>query len=289
MRIGTVFPQTEIGNDPVAIRDFAQAAEALGYAHLRLYEHVLGVDPDRHGGWTGPSTKDTPFHEPFVTLGFLAAHTTTLELVTGVIILPQRQTALVAKQAAEVDILSGGRLRLGVGTGWNAVEYEALNEDFHTRGQRQEEQVALLRELWANETVEFNGSWHRVEGAGINPRPSHRIPIWFGGRAEAVLRRAARMGDGWMPTGATEAVREDIHRLRTYLRKYERDPASFGIDPQVPEPGGDPARWRRDLRAWGETGATHISVQTMGGGYQIGEHIAAIRRYMEAVRDAGES
>ena len=288
MRIGAVFPQTEIGNDAAAIRDFAQATEALGYAHLRFYEHVLGADPNRPGGWTGPSTKETPFHEPFVTLGFLAAHTTNLELVTGVIILPQRQTALVAKQAAEVDILSGGRLRLGVGTGWNAVEYEALNEDFHTRGLRQEEQVALIRELWANETVDFDGTWHRIEKAGINPRPSRRIPIWFGGRAGAVLRRAARMGDGWMPMGAAEAVREDIHRLRSYLGEYKRDLASFGIDLQVPEPGGDPESWRRELQAWRENGATHLSVRTMGGGYSgVGEHIVALRRYMEAVRDAG--
>ena len=185
-----------------------------------------------------------------------------------------------------MDILSGGRLRLGVGIGWNAVEYGALNEDFHTRGRRQEEQVALLRELWANETVDWDRTWHRIEKAGINPRPSRQIPIWFGGRAEATLRRAARMGDGWMPMGAAEAVRGDIHRLRTYLGEYERDSDSFGIDPQVPEPGGNPERWRHDLHAWGEIGATHISVRTMGGGYSgAGEHIAAIRRYMEAVKE----
>ena len=256
---------------------------------MLLYDHVLGADPHRPGGWTGPYTMDTPFHEPFVTLGFLAAHTTTLELVTGVIILPQRQTALVAKQAAEVDILSGGRLRLGVGIGWNAVEYGALNEDFHTRGRRQEEQVALLRELWANESVDWDRTWHRIDKAGINPRPSRQIPIWFGGRVEATLRRAARMGDGWMPMGAADAVGEDIHRLRTYLREYERDSDSFGIDPQVAEPGGDPERWRGDLHAWGEIGATHISVRTMGGGYSgAGEHIAAIRRQRAVILNAPE-
>ncbi|MCZ6707661.1 MAG: LLM class F420-dependent oxidoreductase, partial [Chloroflexi bacterium] len=175
------------------------AVEAMGLTHLLIYDHVVGADPSRFGDRQVPYTKDSMFHEPFVTLGYLAASTTSIELVTGVIILPQRQTVLVAKQAAQVDVLSGGRLRLGIGTGWNHVEYEALNENFHNRGKRQEEQVALLRALWADEVVDFEGTWHTVHQAGINPRPKRPIPIWFGGAHPALIDRAARIGDGWMP------------------------------------------------------------------------------------------
>jgi probable F420-dependent oxidoreductase len=183
MKIGAVYPQTEYGNDPVAIRDYAQTAEGLGFSHVVAYDHILGANPNRPGGWQGPYTYQSAFQEPFVLFSFMAAATHTLEFTPGIIILPQRQTALVAKQAATLDVLSGGRLRLGVGLGWNEVEYISLGEDFHTRGQRIEEQLLLLRQLWTQPLVEFSGSWHTIPDAGINPLPVQRpIPIWFGGR-----------------------------------------------------------------------------------------------------------
>ena len=201
MQIGAIFPQTEIGQDPGVIREYAQAVEELGYGHLLAFDHVLGADTSTRPDWRGPYTSKTMFHEPLVLYGYLAAITQRIELVTGIIILPQRQTALVAKQAAEVDVLSGGRLRLGVGIGWNDVEYEALGENFHNRGRRSEEQVELLRELWTKEAVTFEGRWHRVTAAGINPLPVQRpIPLWFGsGPTDAALQRIARLGDGWFP------------------------------------------------------------------------------------------
>src|SRR5262250_1474052 len=207
MQYGVVFPQTEFGNDPLAIKDYAQTADGLGYDYLLVYDHVLSAHPDRGRKLTGPYTHEHPFHEPFVFFGYLAAVTTRLQLTTGIIILPQRQTALVAKQAAEIDVLSGGRLRLGIGLGWNQVEYEALNQDFHTRGRRSEEQIEVLRLLWTEETVTYSGRWHRISHAGLNPRPIQRpIPIWIGSGApqmplppEAGMRRIARLADGWFP------------------------------------------------------------------------------------------
>src|SRR5947207_13234197 len=214
MRIGVVFPQTEIGDDPIAIRDYAQAAEQLGYQHLLIYDHVLGASIANRPDWRGPYTSDTLFHEPFVLFGYLAGLTKRIELVTGVIVLPQRQTALVAKQAAEIDVLSGGRLRLGIGVGWNEVEYEALGQDFHTRGRRSVEQIAVLRALLTQEVVDFHGHWHHITHAGLNPQPVQRpIPIWFGVGSsqnpyppEAVLRRVARLADGWSPNIPTNTA-----------------------------------------------------------------------------------
>jgi probable F420-dependent oxidoreductase len=286
MELGVVFPQTEIGNDPVAIRDFAQAAEELGFSHLLIYDHVLGADPDRPGGWSGPYDKDTPFHEPFVTLGYLAATTTRLELATDVIILPQRQAVLVAKQAAEVDLLSGGRLRLGVGTGWNAVEYEALGQSFEDRGGRQEEQIELIRKLWTNDSISFEGRWHRVTKAGIKPRPGRPIPIWFGGRAEVLLRRAARLGDGWIPlTAPDDAAKRAIDRLHGYLEAEGRDPSGFGIQAQAQTRGGDPDRWARYAERWRALGATHLAIATMNAGLATPDHhVEAARRFLDAAR-----
>ena len=285
MKIGVVFPQTEIGNDPVAIREFAQAVEGMGFHHLLVYDHVLGADRDRPGGFNGPYDKDTPFHEPFVLFGHLAAVTRTLELVTGVIILPQRQAALVAKQAAEVDVLSGGRLRLGVGTGWNAVEYEALGCEFGNRGRRQEEQVALMRALWSEEAIDFSGEWHRVAHAGINPLPTRPIPVWFGGQADALLERAARIGDGWFPlVPPDERGRSAVDKIRKHLAEAGRDPAQFGIEPQARIAGGHPDRWRKQADAWRELGATHISIVTMGADFTSPEqHLEAARSYRNAL------
>src|SRR6266852_9674563 len=191
MNVGVVLPQTEIGNDPAAIKAYAEAVENMGFTHILVFDHVLGANPERPGGWKGPYTYRHGFHEPFVLFGFLAAATHRIELVTGVVILPQRQTALVAKQAAAVDVLSGGRLRLGIGVGWNPVEFEALGENFKNRGKRVEEQLEVMRLLWTKELVTYEGQWHRVPDAGINPLPVQRpIPVWMGGESEAVLRRA---------------------------------------------------------------------------------------------------
>jgi probable F420-dependent oxidoreductase len=286
MEIGIVFPQTEIGNDPHAIRDFAQGAEGLGFKHLLVYDHVLGADPNRPGGWRGPYDMNTPFHEPFVLFGFLAAATRRIEFATTVLILPQRQTALVAKQAAEADVLSGGRVRLGVGIGWNQVEFEALGCDFGNRGAREEEQIELLRALWATPSLDFQGKWHRVTKAGINPRPVHPIPIWLGGGADRTLRRAARFADGWFPIlPPNDAARAAVEKLHGYLREAGRDPAKFPMEPQAQVRGGDPERWRKHFEAWREMGATHISIATMSAGLgRPDAHLAAAERYLAAVR-----
>ena len=288
MHIGVIFPQTEIGTDPGAIRAYAQAAEELGYAHLVVYDHVLGADPEGHPGWRGPYTHETTFHEPFVLFGYLAAITQRLELVTGIIILPQRQTALVAKQAAEVDVLTGGRLRLGVGVGWNAVEYEALGEEFHTRGLRVEEQVALMRALWTQEVVSFEGRWHHVTYAGLNPLSIQRpIPVWMGGGAEPVLQRIARIADGWFPQiRPDDAARQTIERLHGYAREAGRDPADIGIEARVSIAGGTPEDWARAVDAWQDLGATHLALNTMNAGLNSpDQHIDALRRFQEAVKE----
>ena len=284
MQIGVVFPQSEIGNDPSVIRDYAQAAESLGYSHLLVYDHVLGAHPDREPRLTGPYTHETSFHEPFVLLGYLAGQTKTLGLVTGIIILPQRQTALVAKQAAEVDILSSGRLRLGVGTGWNYVEYDALNEDFHNRGQRQEEQVELLRKLWSEPLLDYTGRWHRIDRASIKPLPGRSIPIWFGGSDERVLKRAARLGDGMIPQFApNDAGRATLARLDAYLAENGRDRSSFGIEAQVSLAAG-PEKWAAHAQSWREFGANYICVRTMNADLRSPQdHIDAIKNYKAEV------
>jgi len=286
MQLGAIFPQTEIGADPKGVRDFVQAAEALGYAHLIVFDHVLGADVTYYAGWEGPYTHRDMFHEPFVLYGYLAALTQRLELVTGVIILGQRQTALVAKQAAAVDVLSGGRLRLGVGIGWNAVEYEALNENFHDRGRRCEEQIEVLRALWTQEVVDFHGRWHHISHAGINPLPIRRpIPLWLGGRAEAVIKRVARLADGWFPQFAPDdAGHRTIERLHTYAREAGRDPATIGIEGRIAMAGSTPDVWAKEAKAWQALGATHLSVNTMRAGLRSpAEHIAAIQRFKDAV------
>ena len=284
MQFGVVFPQTEIGADPGPVREYALAAEAAGYQHLLAYDHVLGADPDRPGGFTGPYTHETLFHEPLVLFGYLAAITQRIELVTGILILPQRQTALVAKQAAEVDVLSGGRLRLGVGVGWNAVEYEALGEDFHTRGRRVEEQIALLRQLWSEPVVNFEGLYHSVSRAGLKPLPAKRsIPIWMGGMSDPVIDRIGRVADGWFPQYREPGqLVEGVARIRTVAEAANRDPASIGIEPQL-RLGSDVAVDVGLAHQWEQAGATSISVNTMGLGYEnVGQHIEAIQRFQAA-------
>ena len=247
MQLGVVFPQTEIGADPGAVREFAQAAEELGYDHLLAYDHVLGADASGSDP-TGPARtpSEHQFHEIFVLFGYLAAIAPGLELVTGVLVLPQRQTALVAKQAAEVDLLTGGRFRLGVGIGWNYVEFEALGEDFRDRGRRSEEQIEVLRRLWTEPVVDFDGRWHRIPAAGINPLPVQRpIPIWIGGSAEAAIRRAARLADGFFPQRPLEGGwPATMDRFRGWAEEAGRDPASIGIEQRIDVSSGTPDDWR---------------------------------------------
>lgn len=283
MRLGVVFPQTEIGNDPAVIRDFAQAVEGMGYNHLLTYEHVLGADVSARPGWRGPYTRRDAFHEPFVLLGYLAAVTSRLELVTGIVILPQRQTVLAAKQAAEVDLLSGERLRLGVGIGWNAVEFEALGMNYGDRGVRCEEQIAVMRQLWAQDVVTVHGRWHTVEAAGINPRPRRQIPIWFGGSDDRALRRMARLGEGWLPLVKPDAAGLPLlERLRDYVHEAGRDPASFGVEARVTVAGTNGEEQATQVEAWRSAGATHVSVNTMRAGFASAEqHLTELRRFME--------
>jgi probable F420-dependent oxidoreductase len=262
----------------------------MGYDHLIVFDHVLGADVVHHPGWQGPYTQHDMFHEPFVLYGYLAAITQRLELVTAVIILGQRQTALVAKQAAEVDVLSGGRLRLGVGIGWNAVEYEALGENFHNRGKRSEEQIAVLRALWTQEVVDFHGRWHHISHAGLNPLPVQRpIPLWLGGgrpNIEPVIQRIGRLADGWFPQFEPDAVgRETLERMRGYARAAGRDPASIGIEGRVSIANSTPDTWAQHAEDWGAVGATHLSVNTMRAGLQTPDaHIAAIEKFYATVR-----
>jgi probable F420-dependent oxidoreductase len=280
LRTGVVFPQTEIGSDPILVRDFAQTAESIGYTHLLVFDHVLGAGLAHRPHWQGAYDADDAFHEPFVLFGFLAGLTARIELVTGVLVLPQRQTALVAKQAAEVDVLSGGRLRLGVGVGWNDVEYQALRESFHDRGRRIEDQVVLLRSLWTAPVVDFRSRWHHVADAGINPLPVQRpIPVWLGGQAEPVLRRVGRLGDGWFPQMLPdERARKMLDRIKTHAADAGRDPARIGIEPRIETRYGDRSQWPALIAGWRELGATHIALSTGGLGLTGSEHLAAIER-----------
>ena len=285
MRLGVIFPQTEIGADPVAVRDFAQAAESLGYEHLVVFDHVLGADASKREGWKPYYDHTDMFHEPFVLFGYIAGITENIELVTSVLILGQRQTALVAKQAAEVDVLTGGRLRLGIGTGWNRVEYEALGENFHNRGRRSVEQIELMRALWTQEVVSFQGRYHQVTDAGINPLPVQRpIPVWLGGDADAVVRRVARIADGWFPQFKPDtAGQERVGQMREYAKEAGRDPLSIGIEGFISlENVRSPDDAQRAAEAWANAGATHLSVITMSNGLKgPAEHIEAIRRFSE--------
>ena len=293
MKTGVVFPQTEIGADPVAVRDYVQAVESLGYAHMMAYDHVLGADTNQHANWEGSYTSESMFHEPFVLFGYLAGVTTTLELVTAVLILSQRQTALVAKQAAEVDLLTGGRLRLGVGVGWNHVEYEALNQDFSNRGRRYAEQIPLLRAFWTNDVVGFDGKYHKVDHAGVNPLPVQRpIPIWMGAGDRAnpvptdrVLRRVASLADGWFPQMQPgDDAKFTVERLQTFLSEVGRESSSMGMEPRINLADGNPEIWQAHANAWQSMGATHVSINTMRAGLNSPQdHIDAIQKFKEVI------
>jgi probable F420-dependent oxidoreductase len=286
MRIGVVFPQTEIGSDPEIIARFATTAEALGYSHLLAYDHVLGASTANRPGWQGPYTSSHAFHEIFVLFSYLAGLTRTIELVTGIIILPQRQTALVAKQAASLDLLSKGRLRLGVGIGWNPVEYEALGEDFTTRGRRSEEQIDLMRKLWASDIVSFKGQWHTVTEAGLNPLPPRReIPVWLGGMAPQTIERVGRLGDGWFPFD-TPDLEKQVAEVRAHARAAGRDPARIGFEGRLMI-GDSPATVRERLARYEALGFTHASVVTMNAKLASPQaHIDAIARFRETLAAA---
>src|SRR5499433_2493610 len=294
MKLGAIFPQTECGTDIKPIAEFVRAVEGMGFDHLFVADHVLGADPAFHSHPSlAPYSHRAVVHEAMTLMAYLAAITTRITLATGILILPQRQTALVAKQAAEIDVLSGGRLRLGIGVGWNQVEYEALNQDFHTRGRRSAEQIAVLRALWTQEVVDFHGQWHHITHAGLNPLPVQRpIPIWFGVGSsqnpqppEAVLRRVARLADGWSPNIPTNTDGKNIvARVHQYAKEAGRNPAALPLEGRVRIAGKSPADWVNLVQAWADVGATHIIVETRGGGLVFPhQHLAALRQFQEVV------
>jgi probable F420-dependent oxidoreductase len=284
--VGVVFPQTEIGADPAGVRAYAQAAQDMEFSHLVVYDHVLGADTSAYPGWAGPYTSETMFHEVFVLFGYLAAATPKLELVTSVVILPQRQTALVAKQAAEIDVLTGGKFRLGIGIGWNFVEYEGLNENFKNRGRRFEEQIELMRKLWQEPVITFEGKYHKVTAAGINPLPVQRpIPLWIGGSAEAALKRAAEVADGFFPQRPLEGGwSTTLEKMKAWREAAGKSWSSFGIEARINAGTGTPDDWRKTVEEWSALGATHFSVNTMNGGL-VGpdQHIQRVREVKEAL------
>jgi probable F420-dependent oxidoreductase len=280
MRLNAFFPTRDIGSDPTKIRDWAQAAEDLGYAGIEVADHVFGATA--RDGWTPLYNETDPFHETFVTLGFLAAVTKTIRLSSGVLILPQRQTGLVAKQAAEADILCGGRLRLGVGVGWNFVEYQALGMDWNTRGARQAEQIEVLRRLWTDDVVTFRGRFHDLKEVSIIPAPIQRpIPIWLGGSSDAAVKRAARLGDGWMPIMAPDEAAPKIATLREHLKALGRDAASFGVEGWLRMQAADPARWAVAADGWRRLGADLVMLYPMYRIPDFADQIETLRRFKE--------
>jgi probable F420-dependent oxidoreductase len=298
MRIGVALPQEATRADPIAVRDFAQAVKQLGYAHLEVYDHVLGASREAYLELDGPYCAEHAFYEPFVLFGYLAGHTHSIELVTGVIVLAQRQTALVAKQAAIVDVLSGGRLRLGIGTGWNPVEFEALGENFHNRGRRSEEQIAALRALWTEEAVTFRGEWHTITEAGINPLPVQRpIPLWIGGHVEGVAERCGRLDDGWIAVHfePDDDCRTYIGRIRDAARQVGRDPNAIGLEAWVSLGGLESDDWAAQAEAWHGMGMTHLTANTefdvsphrASSARTVDEHIALLERYRDIVGELG--
>jgi probable F420-dependent oxidoreductase len=282
LQIGVVFPQTEIGADVGGVRAYIQAVAEMGYKHLLPYDHVVGADPGHHTGWTGPYTHKSMFHEPFVLFGYAAALAPEMELVSGVFILPQRQAVLVAKQAAEVDVLANGKLRLGVGIGWNHVEYEALGMRFENRARRFEEQIELMRRLWTDPVITFEGRYHKVTAAGLNPMPVQRpIPLWIGGSAEPALKRAAVLGDGFFPQRPLEnSWAKTLDRMREWREEAGKSWDGYGLEARVNAGQGTPWDWQRTHDEWQALGATHMSVNTMGAG------LVGVDAHIQRLRDA---
>jgi probable F420-dependent oxidoreductase len=289
VKIGVVFPQSILANDAAVIKDYAQAAEDSGYSHIISNDHVLGVKPKKKSTWQGGYTYRHAFQEVFCLFSFLAGITSRIEFATGILVLPQRQTALVAKQAASVDILSGGRLRLGVAVGWNQFEYVALNKNFNNRGKRIEEQIQVLRELWGRNPIEYQGNWHNIPNAGINPLPqNHSIPIWLGGTHENVLRRVAALADGWMlgikPPENIEVMVQKIHK---YARENGRDMKEIGLEAGIRYHNQTEDDWFDQIRKWQALGTTHIALNTGGRRFDTPKkHIASIRHFAQVMRPA---
>jgi probable F420-dependent oxidoreductase len=283
MQLNAMFPTRDIGADPVKIRDWAQAAENLGFATIEVPDHVFGAAARE--GWNPLYNESDPFHETFVMLGYLAAVTKTIRLSSGILIAPQRQTGLIAKQAAEVDLLSGGRLRLGLGVGWNHVEYEALGADWKTRGARQAEQIEVLRRLWSGELVSYSGRFHNLSQVNIVPPSVQRpIPIWLGGSSDAVVKRAARLADGWMPIIAPDAQAEQkLALLREELSRHGRDPAKFGLEGWLRMSDADPQRWASAAEGWRRLGANMVMLYPMYRMPKYEDQIETLRRFKEAV------
>ena len=294
MEIGVIFPQTEIEPDVVAIRDFAQAAQDLGYSYFFIADHVLGADPRAYDHpLFGMYNHESVVHESLTTMGYLAAVTPDMGLMSGILILPQRQTALVAKQAAEIDVLCGGKLRLGIGVGWNFVEYEALGMNFADRGARSAEQIEVMRQLWTQESVDFHGKWHDITHAGINPLPVQRpIPVWLGVGSPAApvppdvaLRRVARIADGWCPNfGPDEAGYALQAKVHNYMAEFGRDPSDLGLDGRLKTADNSPDDWAAEVADWRKMGASHLSIENRRAGLKTADdHIDMMRRFREAV------
>lgn len=288
IKLGAIFPQTEIGTNTLAIREYVLAVEQLGFDYILAFDHILGADISNRPNWNGPYTKEHSFYEPFVLFAYIASITSNIELATGIIILPQRQTALVAKQASTLDLLSNGRLRLGIGIGWNSVEYEALGEDFSNRGIRSEEQVDVMRALWTNETINYEGNWHNINDAGINPLPIQKpIPIWFGGKSEKVLERIGRIGDGWIASGLNGPNQESISifdKIHDYTKKASRKPEDVGLETWLSTKQAPLELLADQALEWQNIGATHIGLTTMGAGYSsIKEHIQALEDFKSLI------
>lgn len=297
MQLGAHLPISDIGTGPTVIRDFAQTLEDLGFDYLQAPDHVLGQNPDRqHSNEAGRRVGVTAYHDPFVLFGFLSAATRRIGFAAGVLIVAQRQAVLVAKQAACLDELSGGRFRLGVGVGWNEIEFIALNESFSNRGRRSEEQVQVMQALWAEPFTTFKGEFHHVDDAGILPRPrSGRVPVWFGGDAEATFRRAAKYGDGFIPLAYPpgDAAAAAIAKLRRLIVEAGRDPSEVGIEVWVSPGVGTPEDWRAEISFWKGLGVTHVTAHTVYmvghhkriAGHQAADHLAALMHYQSVVKD----
>ena len=296
MQLGALIPFGDTGGDPSTVRDYAQGLEGLDYDFLEAPDHVLGSSPAANTGEPRAAVAGGMYHDPFVLLGYLAAATTKLAFSTGVLIVAQRQTALVAKQAACLDVLSGGRFRLGIGVGWNPIEFTGLNENFHNRGRRSEEQAQVMQALWAQPHVTFKGKYHTIDDAGINPRPaSGRVPVWFGGHHEQTLKRIAKYGDGWMPNAfpPDQSALDVFETLRALTRAEGRDPAAVGIEVWTSCGAGSEADWRKETAFWKAAGASHICLTTTFNrrhhhriaGHTVADHLAAAKRYREVVGD----
>lgn len=281
MKFGVVFPQNQLGDDPIVIRDFVQAAEEMGYHHLLAYDHVLGANPDREGWREGnPYTHEDQFQEVFTLFAYLSGLTEKIGFMTGVLILPQRQTALVAKQAAQVDVFSNGRFRMGIGVGWNEVEYNSLGYDFKSRGARVEEQIAILRELWTQPLVRIEGEFDTIDDAGINPLPRQQpIPLWIGGTADVVLQRAARLSNGWIAQAAKpENAKETVEKFWKFAEECGKK-ESLGLHTRLIMERVPQEEWDSYVKGWKKLGATELAVYPHGE--ELDDYLQELRAFKE--------